>query len=258
MSAVERQSPRAAIQSWLNKTKSDKKQGTRPSIEKTGHDEHRVRSQRRREGEVHETPKHNTYSSIPLESYGEEHARYRSKLQPSGFNFAEALGLHEPFRNFRDLDDDPHVKANDPTRQRKRRRKASSTTSYLEPAAPEGFTDGENGQQRPDYRLEPSKHTPSEADDSCSSRRSQRITPAKVSLERPTKSYERRPRHKTREDRYELKEATSGKRKVAREDGERKKKKQKKHKRREKSGAALMHDFTAQNVSHDRLTVRLS
>ena len=283
MSAVGRQSPRAAIQSWLNKTKSNstavpncadgeprgqslkpsyrsrrEKQGTRASIENTGRDEHRLRSKRPIEGEVHEAPKRKTYSSIPLESYGQEHARYRSKLQPSASNFAEALGLHAPFRNFRDQDDDPHVKANDPARQRKRRRKASSTTSYLEPAAPEGSTDGEGGQQRPDSRLKPSKQTPSEADHSCSSRRSQRITPAKVSLERLTRSYERRPRYKTREDRYELKEATSGKRKVARQDGEKKKKKQKKYKRREKSGAALMHDFTAQNVSHNRLTVRLS
>ncbi|KAL2041314.1 hypothetical protein N7G274_005696 [Stereocaulon virgatum] len=281
MSAVERQSPRAAIQSWLNKTKSDstavpnradeephgqslnpshrsrrEKQGTRPSIANTCHDEHRIGSKCRRDGEVHEAPKRNTYSSILLESYGGEHARYRSRLQPNHSNFAEALGLHAPFRNFRDRDDDPHVKANDPALQRKRRRKASSTTSYLAPAAPEGFADGEDGQQRPDYRLEPNKQTPCEIDDSCSSRRSQRITPVRISLERPIRSYERRPRYKTREDRYDLKEAASGKRKIARVDGDRKKKKQKKHRRREKSGATLMHDFTAQNVTHDRLTLQ--
>ena len=69
-------------------------------------------------------------------------------------------------------------------------------------------------------------------------------------------SYERRPRHKTRQDRYELKgnnkDSEKMKQATKKDRGE---KKQKKHKRKEKSGTALMHDFAAQNVAHDRLTV---
>lgn len=72
--------------------------------------------------------------------------------------------------------------------------------------------------------------------------------------DKPAESYERRPRHKTREDRYELKDGPREKRTVADKDGW--EKKRKKHKRREKSGGALMHNFTAHNVVHDRLTVR--
>ena len=70
----------------------------------------------------------------------------------------------------------------------------------------------------------------------------------------PTRSYERRPRHKTRADRYELKQDKAAKSLSAVQDESRRK--TQKRKRREKSGAMLMHEFTAQNVSHGRLTVR--
>ena len=73
-----------------------------------------------------------------------------------------------------------------------------------------------------------------------------------VSL-RPTKTYEKRPRHKTRDDRYELKEVKKSRdRSVAKE---RPLRKAKKRRRKEKSGTALLQDFKAPNVSNDRLTV---
>lgn len=145
-----------------------------------------------------------------------------------------------------------------PIRARKRKRKASSTISYLEPAVVDELTDAENGKRRP-YEEERTRRLPPSVDDgvlkslSGFSRRPDQTT---ALPEKPAESYERRPRRKTREDRYELKDGTRDKKKVAKKDSQ--EKKQKKHKRREKSGAALMHSFTAQNVSHDRLTVRWS
>lgn len=72
--------------------------------------------------------------------------------------------------------------------------------------------------------------------------------------EKPLKTYERRPRHKTREDHYELKE--NKKRAAAKADEKAAPRKSKKsRKRKEKSGAALMHGFSAACVDSDRLTV---
>lgn len=281
MAGDERQSPRAAIRSWLDKTISNSRpfpndagiephgqdlgsrhhstreeKRLRPSIEPTGQCDDRHLAKRRGRRESREVPERDMHTSIPLKSHGEEYARKRSELRLGDSSFAEALGLHTPFRNFREQDDNPGIDKHDSVHRRKRRRKASSTTSCLEPAVPSGVTDSDNGQQMPDGRLEPSKQSPSEdEDDRSSSGSSQRTVTAKPCPQKPTKSYERRPRHKTREDRYELKESTGDKKRPAKDEG--RKKKPKKHKRKEKSGAALMHSFTAQNVSHDRLTVRV-
>lgn len=64
--------------------------------------------------------------------------------------------------------------------------------------------------------------------------------------------YERQPRHKTRPDRYELKRVTKGQESIERpidrrEPGSRK--------RKERSGAVLMDNFVAPNVTNERLTV---
>lgn len=70
---------------------------------------------------------------------------------------------------------------------------------------------------------------------------------------RTGKTYGRKPRRKTREDRYDLKEdkvirkpRTPKKSHYARERAE---------KRRKKSGSGMMHDFSAKNVAPKRLTV---
>jgi hypothetical protein len=65
--------------------------------------------------------------------------------------------------------------------------------------------------------------------------------------------YERRPRRRTREDRYELKEAR--KRKRPSRENETKNKKCKRRKCRQKTSAAILHDFSAENIEADRLTV---
>ena len=75
-----------------------------------------------------------------------------------------------------------------------------------------------------------------------------------VESAKPTRSYERRPRRKTREDHYELKQDKKAKKYPMSRNGPRRD--VKKRRRKEKTGAALMHDFTAQNVSNNRLTVR--
>ena len=68
------------------------------------------------------------------------------------------------------------------------------------------------------------------------------------------KPYERRLRHKTRADHYTLKEALKGPQQTINE-GESPVRKKGKRTRKEKSGSALMHDFTARNVAFSRLTV---
>ena len=148
------------------------------------------------------------------------------------------------------------MRQEDPIRTRKRKRKASSTISYLEPAVVDELPDAEDGKWTP-YERERTRRLPPGDDDGELKSRSKflrRPDQTIVLPEKPAESYERRPRRKTREDRYELKDGNRDKKKVGKKDSQ--EKKQKKHKRREKSGAALMHSFTAQNVSHDRLTVR--
>lgn len=80
---------------------------------------------------------------------------------------------------------------------------------------------------------------------------------AATSPEGPTKQYGRRPRHKTKDDKYEVKQPgrKSEKHKGKKEKRDAKAKQGKKRKRKERSGDALMHTFSAPNVAQDRLTV---
>lgn len=74
--------------------------------------------------------------------------------------------------------------------------------------------------------------------------------------EKSAKNYERRSRHKTREDRYDLHKdrKPDQKKEVKPKTGIESKKKRKGV---QKSGAALMQNFSAGNVETDRLTVSL-
>ena len=276
-----RQSPRAAIRTWLRETKNNSRlesnhieselplhRSQEPRRHKTRYDREltsqkgtRGRPKRVANGESREPLQRDPNKSIPSTSnfYREEPQDQTTKAvqpRPGDPGFAESLGLHPPFRTFRVQSEDSLVHQEDPIRTRKRKRKASSTISYLEPAVIDDLTDEEHGKWR-SYEREKTRRLPPCDDDgdtkplSGFSRKPDQIT---ALPEKPTESFERRPRHKTREDRYELKNGTRDKKKVAKKDSQ--EKKQKKHKRREKSGAALMHSFTAQNVSHDRLTVR--
>ena len=273
------ESPRAVIRTWLRQTNDS-------SRLESNHIESELPVHRSQEARRHKTranreittqtrnrghPKHvaNAETGQPLQpapnkafpssSHREQpQDRTAKALRPSPGDpgFAESLGLHPPFRTFRVRSEDTLLHQEDPVRTRKRKRKASSTISYLEPAVVEELTDAENGKWKPHERERTRRLLPSDEDGDLGplSEFLRRPDQTTVLPEKPAGSYERRPRHKTREDRYELKDGTREKKKVANKDSQ--EKKQKKHKRREKSGGALMHSFTAQNVAHDRLTVR--
>ena len=77
---------------------------------------------------------------------------------------------------------------------------------------------------------------------------------APQSLKASANPYQRKSRHKTRDDHYTLKQVPQARKHRLDEDtpaaGKRGKRK-----RKEKSGSALMHEFHARNVARDRLTV---
>ena len=277
------ESPRAVIRTWLRQTKDSsrlesnhieselpvhrsqeaRRYRTRANQEITS--ETRIRGHPKRvataeTGQPLQRPPDKPFPSSSHREQRQDQDRTAKTLQPrprpGDPGFAESLGLHPPFRTFRVRSEDTILHQEDPLRTRKRKRKVSSTISYLEPAVVDELTDPENGKWKPHDR-EGTRRLPPSDDDGD-------LKPSAEFLRRPDQTtalpnepaglYERRPRHKTREDRYELKDGTREKKKVANKDSQ--EKKQKKHKRREKSGGALMHSFTAQNVAHDRLTVR--
>ena len=83
------------------------------------------------------------------------------------------------------------------------------------------------------------------------------MSEAVPSPKKRAKQYERKPRHKTKEDKYEVKRTGRklGIRPRTKEKTNGAVKKDKKRKRKQRSGDALMHTFGAPNVAQDRLTV---
>ena len=267
-----RESPRAVIRTWLQQTNdSSRLESNHIESELSVHRSqearlHKTRANRRitSQNQIRGHPKRVANAETPNKTFPLRPHREPSQDQiakalqprPGDPGFAESLGLHPPFRTFRVRSEDALLHHEDPVRMRKRKRKASSTISYLEPAVVDEITDAESGKWKPPER-EGTRRLPLSDDDGVLKPLSGFLRGPNQTTALPEKSaesYERRPRHKTREDRYELKDGTREKRKVANKDSQ--KKKQKKQKRREKSGRALMHNFTAQNVAHDRLTVR--
>ena len=277
------ESPRTAIRKWLQGT--DGKSTAKPAealseqqkIERNSrhhskpyprtryhsetegpHDEEAGRKRQRydKDGNRQKKIPDKALSFTPLQARSQKHSKATAAVIPDGPGLAGRLGLHAPFRILRDRSDDsvPEVQS----RQQKRRRCRSSTSSYLEPAAAEPFSDNDYARSshstilrtvgtRPALNDEDNNSPPQASKDSVTLL----PPPEKLSI-----SYRKRPRHKTRKDRYELKE--SGRhREQTKQDTKKNRKgtKPKKPKRKEKSGAALMHGFTAQNVVHDRLTV---
>lgn len=273
MSDSERQSPRVAIRNWLQTT--DSKLNAKPTdalregqdIERPSrrharrHHTKRYRSETKdqhAEEAGRERPTHDNSELNSRQAQSRLHSKENIAVKSNSLGLAERLGLHAPFRTFKDHSDNsvPDVEGC----PRKRRRIRSSTSSYLEPAAANDLSD--NGHDRPHYTmiLHTANERPAFGDrgkntSSTASQGSETLLP---SPEKLLKSYERRPRHKTRQDRYELKDSSrDGVKtlKTAKKDRAEKMQKKHKHKRKEKSGAALMHDFAAQNVAQDRLTV---
>lgn len=283
MSDAERQSPRTAIRNWLQvadsksttenadafpeqqpinlglRHHSRRHHTTRYSSEtKHPHDEEAGRKQQRH-NKSGARQKRVTDEILLLNSHQAQpqiHPKPNTASNSNSLGLAERLGLHAPFRTFKDHSDQDIVDVQG--RPRKRRRSRSSTSSYLEPAAATDLS--ENGHDHPSHAtiLRTTNGGPALGDrgKNTSPMASQSSETMLPSSEKLLKSYERRPRHKTRQDRYELKDNNrhSGKMKQAAKK-DREGRKQKKHKRKEKSGAALMHGFAAQNVAHDRLTV---
>lgn len=280
MSGDERQSPRAAIRDWLSVTEPEPGH-VLADTQLNRHDDYRRLRRRSSKGRA------NHHNVIPSDKQGrlanefdlpshdrrddktEEMssndiaavARKTSILPPSGQRLtsrskgpplAERLNLHPPFRTFRDGSDDGSFDRKGRIRTGKRQHSRSSTSSYLESAAASDLTRSEH--------VDDAGVSEQKLDRRTTTRYDLGASPNTVTLAFPDKlhqTYERRPRRKTREDRYELKEAKAnfgGKRAKAKD---RDKKKHRKRRRTEKSGTALMHDFSAKNVSHERLTVRL-
>jgi hypothetical protein len=141
-----------------------------------------------------------------------------------------------------------------PPRHRKRQR-SSSTSSYLEPAVFDHLMAGagddtrkrrnSHGRQQHSINTKHERHQESPASESDGSSESQ------ATLAQQSCLYERRPRHKTKEDRYELKQEKERKR--PKKD---KNKSTRRQSRSAKTGASLLHDFRAKNVASERLTVR--
>lgn len=182
-------------------------------------------------------------------------------------NLPQRLGLYPPFRSFgrqsNDMDVDQY---SIPALARKRKRNFPSASSDVEPAIFQAHTKLKtNGNvhrsitsARVDTELEESV---SESDDASS-----------VTIG------ERKPRRKTREDRYDLKQdiffKNPSKSKRIREsshggerDGKRRDRKRRDEKRRDgersdgkrkkKSGSTIMHEFNSKNIAAPRLTVSL-
>ncbi len=293
MSSNERESPRAAIRSWLHdaETKSPRPRQIRPSVQR----EQRQHDRKAKQYSTHHGPKtkgielqraappktqdadrredqspRNYRDNMEDSEHGpargktsksneartHRHTKARTVQRPDGPGLAEKLGLHAPFRTFRDRSEDEDMNLDPLSRPRKRRRRRSSTESYLEPAEIREQTDLESDADLPmkkgecgnSGRIYPESHSEHVLE-----------SPATMSKlpEKPAASYMRRPRHKTRDDHYQLKEGTNEgkKKKIKSSEHEGKDRKCKKHKRKAKLGAAIMDDFSAQNVSHDRLTV---
>ncbi|KAL6715826.1 hypothetical protein ACLMJK_006787 [Lecanora helva] len=252
MQPDQRVSPKAAIQDWLlnvvakpglsHPVGGNKQTG--PHIKRQHSDQHRSTGKR-----ADSTSEVLSPIRVP--------AQYAKEA--GGGNLAERLGLHAPFRTFKDHGKDEQRNINSLKQPFKRRRRGSSTDSYLHFAIIDDTAEldrnninaiNQSRSKKGDFKRERTVANHSSNDLIASNLR--------TSTPEPIKSYGRRKRHKTRNDHYDLKEhdGTRQKRHSNGQDGS--KKTHKPHKRREKSGAALLHDFAAENVTQDRLTLEPS
>ncbi|KAI4228410.1 MAG: hypothetical protein L6R40_008139 [Gallowayella cf. fulva] len=254
MPSPKRHSPRAVIREWLSHTNETDHHGRRKSA-KSWEEKKEERARRTHPDAPVARPQPEAEVPLPrpeeLHHHLRKDAKDRSTHVEDGRNVAEQLGLHAPFRSFAtrgaELDHDSQ-----PERHRhKRRRKSSSSFSYLEPAVhlrtsdeaaqdPKAAKFGERDHPWPQRNVDTASHASSTTVDS----------PIK-----PTKTYEKRSRHKTREDRYEIKK---DKQRATTKEGENRPRAKAKKKRKavEKSGAVLMQKFSANNVETDRLTLK--
>lgn len=168
---------------------------------------------------------------------------------------AKRLGLHPPFQamDLKQLDSEKRLDLTGTMRYRKRKR-SSSATSYLEPAVADDPIEAGNDVRDGDAtRSLPNAGPGEEIEISSSSSALSSSSPSPV---KPAKTYERRARRKTKEDRYELKQDKKAKKeRVKGKKTKNKEASRKRQKSSKKSGATLLHNFTAKNVASERLTV---
>lgn len=174
----------------------------------------------------------------------------------SGFDdesLPQRLGLYAPFRSFgrhsNDMDVDQH---SIPASARKRRRNISSASSDVEPATFQTHTELEtNGCV---HRSMPTASADiAELKETVSDSKNAYSDMSNHSRGRTEKIYGRKPRRRTREDRYDLKQGN-----VVEKPRKRKKRHhapEREGKWRKKSGSGMMHDFSAENIAPKRLTV---
>ena len=164
---------------------------------------------------------------------------------------AERLGLHAPFRTFADHNTTEHSE-----RRRRKRGCSLSTSSLLEPA--KELLNPQDNHIKVEFdgagtRVAQYGHPLSDVNTGISDSPCHDPSPS----EEPAKRYERRPRHKTKEDRYKVKKDgdKSTKQRARKDKRNGTDKRNTKGKRKEKSGDALMHTFSAPNIAQERLTV---
>ncbi|MCJ1242917.1 hypothetical protein MMC30_000113 [Trapelia coarctata] len=256
----ERPSPRNAIQTWL--VQNERGDGERDVVlqddsAQTGYDppqrrhtlrDHRIHREiksHRHEGATALTSQRNTLEKRQVRTSDEAQ---------QGTILAERFDLNTPFRHMETKDPEGVRLLNDPAKQRKRHR-SSSTSSSLEPAALDHVIDGDDENIRKNHNSRNRRH---QAVNSHQERHHERPTSAssrssesEATLAKQPRPYERRPRHKTKEDKYELKHGKERKRPE-----KEKKKSTRRQSRNSKTGATLLHDFTAENVTSERLTLR--
>ncbi|MCJ1429799.1 hypothetical protein MMC29_007714 [Sticta canariensis] len=263
MSSRDRPSPRASIRDWLSRTvpEADGQQNNLQTSKHLGRACQPSGPQPRQSiedglsgGDIELSRDINCRDPIRTQQGAE--FRQVKMARPSDESLPRVLGLYAPFRSFGWEKADIDINNDLARAGRKRKRRHSSVSSYLEPAT---FTVRTHaGESFGDRKKAPvSLKLHAELDDSASqpslgSPRTSAIT--SIRREKPNRDYERRSRHRTRKDRYEPKEVKEAKKRKKKKNED--PPKEKKRKRKEKSGAALMHDFTAQNVAHDRLTLR--
>ena len=173
---------------------------------------------------------------------------------------AERLGLYSPFRAM----DKEYLSGNsewdgpEKDQSRRRKRSVSLASTYLEPAKLTKPRARGNCKVRNSHLslaragTSGTSGVPGDVSETSSSL-SLSTSITQPPLEKIAKTYERKPRRKTKEDRYDLKQIKrSGKIRV-----EKAKKKGKKQARKTPHGTTVFKDFKATNIGASRLTVSL-
>ena len=170
-------------------------------------------------------------------------------------SLAERLGLYAPFRKFADRDTDDRLQFDNSSRRKKRGR--SLTSSSLLESAEGSLNEGHSHEKARHQESLVRNHDRELSVSELGSETRSFVREVPTTSSGPAKRYERKPRHKTKNDKYEVKKDGKGSRKRKRGKGENTgaSRHDRKSKRKERSGDAMMHAFSAPNVAQDRLTV---